>query len=369
MHGRGGSELTVRTGEDGFTLIEVLLSAALFVVVGSAGLEAVRQLGSTTALLAQRADAAALAGIAAAALRSDAVSAVAVWKPASTCGDAVEFMQRDAGGTSFVLYATQGPALVRAAAAGPMDPCDPAVRRTVLIPAIAGMRVARVAAAALPAHVDPVSRNGDGTLFAPGAIVGVAVDSHARDVDGTPILTGNDVVEVTLDADPVLTPIDLVAGNRPSAYTRVLQYACNGRCEATAPFPEIRGGRFTDCSVGYDFANAPAYYVPATYAAVAAGGGNVRLVITSYLLTGGYTFSFTGAAPVTAERAWPIATWPLPSSALAGTIADPYPLDYARNAVAARGPARLAADLGETTAFAPELTACADMHADALYEN
>ena len=369
MHGRGGPELTARACEGGFTLIEVLLSTALFVVVGSAGFEAVRQLGWTTALLAQRADAAALAGVAAASLRSDAVSAVSVWKPASTCGDAVEFMQRDAGGTAFVLYATQGSALVRAAAPGPMDPCDPALRRSVLLPTIAGMRVARVAAAALPVHADPVSTDVDGVLFAPGAIVGVAVDSHVRDIDGTPILAGNDVVEVTIDADPVLTPVDLVAGNRPSAYTRVLQYACNGRCEATAPFPEIRGGRFTDCSAGYDFANAPAYYVPATYAAVAAGGGNARIVITSYSLTGGYTFAFAGAGPVTAERAWPIGTWPPPTSALAGTVADPYPLDYAHNAVAARGPAQLAADLGEITAFAPELAACADMHADVLYDD
>jgi hypothetical protein len=353
--------------EDGFALIEVLLSAALFVVVGIAGVEAVRQLGATTALLAQRADAAASAGLAAASLRSDALSAIAVWKPVSACGDAVEFMQRDAGGASFVLYAAQGSALIRAAAPGPMDPCDPGLRRNVVIPAIAAMHVARVGAAALPAHADPVTGAIDGALFAPGAIVSVAADSHARDYDGSPIATGNDVVEVTIDAGPVLVPIDLVAGNRPSAYTRVLQYACNGRCEATGPFPEIRGGRFTDCSLGYDFANAPAYYVPATYAAVDAGGGNRRIVITSYSLTGGYTFAFAGAAPVTAERAWPIATWPPPASGIA--VADPYPLDYAHNAIGARGPAGIAADLGEATAFAPELAACAGMHADVLYDN
>ena len=353
--------------ESGFTLIEVLLSSALFVVVAFAGFEAVRQLGWSTTLLAQRADAAALAGVATGALRSDALSSLAVWKPASTCGDAVAFMQRDAAGTSFVLYAAQGAALVRMTAPGPMNPCDPALQRQTVIPVITGLHVERIAAPALAAHSDPISGNGDGAFFIPDGISGVAVDAHARDVDGTPIATGNDVVEVTIDADPAVIPIDLVAGNRPSAFTQVLQYACNGRCAATAPFPEIRGGRFSDCSAGFDFQDAPAWYVPATYASVDAGNGNARIVITSYTVAGAYTFAFAGDVPETLERGWPVATWPPAASALAGTIADPYPLVYAHNAVATRGAAQIAADLGEPAAFAAELTACADMHADTLY--
>jgi prepilin-type N-terminal cleavage/methylation domain-containing protein len=361
--------VTAARGEAGFTLIEVMLASALFVAVAFAGFEAIRQLGSSTALLAQRADAAALAALAAASLRSDALSSAAVWKPASACGDAVEFMQRDAGGTAFVLYAARPPALVRMTAPGPMDPCDPALERRVIVPAIAALHVQRVAATDLPAHADPISGNADGVLFAPAGITGIAADAHTRDVDGTPIAGGNDVVEVTIDADPVVTPIDLVAGNRPSAYTHVLRYTCNGRCEATGPFPEIRGGAFTDCSPGLDFENSPAYYVPATYAAVDGGGGRQRIVITSYSVTGGYTFAFTGPAPVTAERSWPIATWPPASSALAGSIADAYPLDYTQNAVATRGAAQLAADLAEPAAFAAELKACSDMHVDPTYAN
>jgi len=72
--------------------------------------------------------------------------------------------------------------------------------------------------------------------------------------------------------------------------------------------------------------------------------------------------------PATVERTWPVAVWPPPGSALAGTIADAYPVDYANNVIAARGAAQLAADLGEPAAFAAALTACADMHADTTFD-
>jgi hypothetical protein len=266
-----------------------------------------------------------------------------------------------------LLYAARAPALVRASAAGPMNPCDPALQTQTVVPAIAGFTVARVAASALPAHDDPVSGNTDGGLFNPAGITPVAVDSHAVDVDGSTITTGNDVVEVTIDAEPVQTTVDLLAGNRPSAYTQVLAYTCNGRCEANAAFPEIRNAAFTDCVPGYDFQNTAAYYVPATYGYVPAANGKQRIVITAYNVTGGYTFAFGGSLPGAAERTWPIAAWPPVGSALAGTIADPYPLDYTNNAVQMRGVAQLAADIGEPAAFAAELTACADMHADPTF--
>jgi prepilin-type N-terminal cleavage/methylation domain-containing protein len=355
--------------EAGFTLIEVLVATALFVFVALAGFEAVRQIGWNVNLLAQRADAASQLDVVAGMLRSDALSAVAVWKPASTCGDAVEFMQRNAGGTSFALYVAQPPALVRAAAAGPLNPCDSALQTQIAVASIVSLSVTDIAATALPSHTDPVSGNVDGTLFNPAGITAVAADSHALDVDGSHITTGNDVIEVTIDADPVQTTVDLVAGNRPSAYTQVLAYACNGRCEANTAFPEIRNTAFTDCVPGYDFQNAPAYYVPAAYGYVALPNGNQRIVVTAYSVTGGYTFNFTGPVPGTAERTWPVALWPPAGSALAGTIADPYPVNYSSNAVQARGAAQLASDLGEPAAFSAELTACADMHADPTFND
>jgi len=355
--------------EDGFTLIEVLLATALFVFVAFAGFEVLRQLSFGANLLAQRADAAAQLSAAAGALRSDALSSAAVWKPASSCGDGVEFMQRDAGGTTFLVYVARGSQLVRASAAGPMDPCAGMLNVQAVVPAILGFTVTRVPASSLPAHADPVSGAADGSAFVPGGITAIAVDSHVADVDGSHILTGNDVVEVTIDADPALTVVDLLAGSRPSAYTQTLAFTCDGRCEANGPFPEIRDAAFGDCAAGYDFQNSPAYEAPASYGYVNAGGGNQRIVVTSYHITGGYTFTFSGPVPVTAERTWPVALRPPAGSPLAGTMADPVPVDDANNAVAARGVAQLALDLGEPAAFAEELKACADMHADTTYDD
>jgi prepilin-type N-terminal cleavage/methylation domain-containing protein len=357
----------IASPEAGFTLIEVLLAAALFAFVALAGFEVVRQLGATTAVLAQRAAAAAQLSVTASSLRSDALSSVAVWKAPSTCGDALEFMQHDAGGISFLLYVARGGNLQRATAAAPLDPCATNLQLQTVVPAVANFSVTTIAPADLPAHADSVSGNVDGGVFVPGGITAVAADAHVLDIDGTPVRSGNTVVEVTIDADPVRTVVDLVAGNRPSAYTQVLVYTCNGRCEATGAFPEARNAALTDCMPGYDFQNTSAYYVPASYSSVGAGNGKARIVVTSYSVTGGYTFAFSGPAPANAERVWPVSTWPAPGSALAGTIADAYPVDYTNNSVLARGPAQLAADLGEPAAFAAELTACADMHADPTY--
>jgi len=350
--------------EDGFTLIEVLVATALFVFVAFAGFDVLRQMSWNVNVLAQRANADARLDVAAANLRSAALSSVAVWKPASGCGDAVEFMQRNAGGPSFIVYVAQGTALVRARASGPLNPCDPALQTQTVVPSIASLTVTRIPASALPAHTDPVSGNADGALLLAAGITAVAVDSHALDADGSRITTGNDVVEVTIAADPIQTTVDLVAGNRPSAYTQVLTYACNGRCEANASFPEIRNAAVTACTLGYDFQNTATYYVPAAYAYAGGTGG---IVVTAYSVTGGYTFAFSGPQPAGAERVWPVALWPPPGSALAGTIADPYPVDYTNNALAARGAAQIAADLGEPAAFAPELTACANMNVDPTF--
>jgi prepilin-type N-terminal cleavage/methylation domain-containing protein len=355
--------------EAGFTLIEVLVATGLFAFVALAGFEVLRQLGWNVNLLAQRATAAAQLDVTAGMLRSAALSSVAVWKPASTCGDAVEFMQRRANGNAFLLYAARGANLVRASAQGPMNPCDPALRLQTAVPAIARFTVTRVPASALPSHADPVSGDSDGGLLRPGGITAVAADAHVSDAAGARVTTGNDVLEVTIDADPVLTTVDLVAGNRPSGYTRVLAYACNGRCEATAPFPEIRHAAYTDCLPGYDFQNSATYYVPARFGFANAGNGTGRIIVTAYSVTGGYTFAFSGPRALTVERTWLPAVWPPAGSALDGTIADPYPPDYANNALRARGPANVAADLGEPQTFAAELTACSDMHADTTFDD
>src|ERR1700722_6461582 len=134
-----------------------MVATALFVFVAFAGFDALRSLSWNAGLMAQRTAGAAQLDLAAGRLRSDALSAVAVWKPASTCGDAVEFMQRNAGGTSFLLYLAQDGALVPGGAAGPLNPCAPALQTQTVVASIAGLTVTRVPAAALPAHADPVS--------------------------------------------------------------------------------------------------------------------------------------------------------------------------------------------------------------------
>ncbi len=339
--------------EAGFTLIEVLLATALFAFVALAAFESLRGLAANVAALAQRATARAALTNTVAMLRSDAVSAVAVWKPATLCGDAIAFMQRDAAGTHFILYRARGDALVRTAGVAPLDPCDAGLPADTLVGGVTSFSVAAGAASALAAR-DPI-------LIAAG-ITDVAVDAHVLDVDGNPIRAGNGVVEVTLAADPRQVVVDLVAGSRPSGYTQVLRYACGGRCAANGPFPEIRGGDYTACTAGSDFANSALYYVPATVATEETAGGP-QFRVTSYWVTGAYTFAFAGRDATVARRIWAPAIWP-PGGAL---VDDPYPVDYGANAVAARSAAQIASDLGEPAAFAAELTDCGAMNADATF--
>ena len=348
--------------EAGFTLIEVLLATGLFAFVGLAAFETLRQLGTNVAHLAQRSAARAQLVTTIARLRSDAVSAVAIWKPAASCGDAVAFLQRDAAGSGFVLYRERAGAVVRASGAAPLDPCDPALPVETLEAGVTAFAVVPMAATALPAHADPVSGAADGAIFVPAGIVAVAVDAHAKDVDGSPIRAGNGVVEVTIAADPRLGVVDLVAGSRPSAYTQVLTYACGARCAANGPFPEIRGGDYTSCSSAIDFQQSARYYVPATVV-TEHGSGQPQFRVTSYWVTGAYAFAFAGADATSARRTWAPARWP-PGGAL---VDDPYPVDYANNAIAARVPAQIANDLGEPSAFAAELADCGAMNGDAYF--
>ena len=342
----------------------MLLAAALFVVVAIAAFEALRGIASGVTLLAQRGSARAELATAIGRLRSDAVSAEALWKPASACGDAIAFLQRDAAGSHFVLYRERSGALTRTGGAAPLDPCDATLPADTVVTTLGGFGVASVPASALPAHSDALTGAVDGGLLLAAGITDVAVDTHVRDVDGTPIRGGNGLVEVTLSADPRVAVVDLVAGSRPSGYTQVLAYACGGRCAANGPFPEIRGVDVAACAAGIDFQNGPAYYVPAAVAAQAGAAGPVFRV-TSYWVTGAYTFAFGGAGAPIARRNWTPNVWP-PGGA---TVNDPYPVDYTNNAIAASTPAQIASDLGEPAAFAAELSDCGALAGDTTFAN
>jgi hypothetical protein len=221
------------------------------------------------------------------------------------------------------------------------------------------LRTTAIAASALSAHVDPVSGVPDGGFFRT-AIPAIAVSSHAQDYDGSTIVGGNAIVEVVVDADPAEATADLVAGNRPSASTDVLTYACGDRCAANAIFPEIASLDVASCTADApDLPDSNSFYV-ASATGVAANG---RIVTTAYALHLRYGFTFSGASPATtAYRVGPTQTWPA-----AANLSDPYPVDYTNNTVRSTGAAALAAAFGPPANLATETALCAGLANEALY--
>jgi type II secretory pathway pseudopilin PulG len=352
----GGREANA---EAGFTLIEVLIATGIFVFVAVAGFETLRQLGAGATQLAQRAAEAANLNTALAQLRSDAASASAVWVPVSTCGPAISMLRRNASGTTFVTYVLRASSLLRAGAPGPIDPRDSTLPLTTVLSSVAGLTVAAVPASALASHADPVSGNVDGGLFGAG-VPSVAVSAHASDYDGSAILTGNGIVEVTLDADPAEATVDLVAGNRPSAFTDVLTYACGDRCAANGVFPEIASLDVDSCTLDApDLPDTNASYVASSTGVSASG----QIVTTAYAVRLRYGFTFSGsAAAFTVYREGPTFVWP----AAAG-LSDSYPVDYTNNAVRATGAAALAALAGTPASLATETGACEGISGESLF--
>jgi prepilin-type N-terminal cleavage/methylation domain-containing protein len=345
--------------EAGFTLIEVLIATAIFVFVALIGVETLRALGSTVALLAQRATAAAALNTALGQLRSDATSAVAVWVPHAACGPAISMLRRNAAGASFTTYVLRDGSLLRATATGPIDPCSSTLALDTVLTGVGALTASSLAANAIAAHVDPISGNADGGFFASAAPV-VAVSSHALDYDGTPILTGNTIVEVGIDVDPALTTIDLIAGNRPNAYTNVLTYACGARCAANAVFPEIASLDVDTCTADApDLPDTSTYYV----ASATAVGANGHLITTAYTVRLRYAFTFGGdGGPLSVERTGPAFTWPASAN-----LSDAYPVDYTNNAVRAAGASTLAAFAGPPANLASAVALCASLDDELLY--
>jgi prepilin-type N-terminal cleavage/methylation domain-containing protein len=346
------------SADAGFTLIEVLIATGIFVFVAIAGFETMRQLGAAATLLADRATAAAALNTALGELRADASSATAVWLPATSCGAAISMMQRTAAGVSFTTYVVRANALQRATAAGPMNPCDPSLHADTLLTNVTSMTTTLLPASALAAHVDPISGDADGALFT-ATVPAVAVSSHALDYDGTTIMTGNTIVEADIDADPAEATIDLVAGNRPSAYTQVLTYACGDRCAANSVFPEIASLDIDACvEESPDLPDTSASYV-ASATGVGAGG---HIVTTAYAVRLRYGFTFSGASPaVTAYREGPTFVWPATAN-----LSDPYPVDYTNNAVRATGAAALSALFGPPSTLATEEALCTSLQSETL---
>jgi prepilin-type N-terminal cleavage/methylation domain-containing protein len=238
----------MRASEAGFSLIEVLLAVALFVVVALGAFEIVRQLLHGAQHLGVRhRDYAALERLSAQ-LRAEARTATAIWPSSSAAGaghdDCVQldFFTADAGGAKFWSYRNfpnhgaadpvAGDTLERLTGTGPLAPCDAALRgEAVLTTLQAPPAVVQLAADALPGHQDAYSSERDSGFVATTVPATPPLPLGVLDASGAPVRGGNAVVELRIDTGAGSRVIDLLPGVFPNGFTEVLRYTCSERCD------------------------------------------------------------------------------------------------------------------------------------------
>jgi prepilin-type N-terminal cleavage/methylation domain-containing protein len=238
----------VRDAEAGFSLIEVLIAAALFGAVALGAFEGVRQLAAGARQLTARHLAYASLERITAQLRAEARSATAIWTSSASAGGGhddclqVDFFTADAAGPKFWSYrnfpnhtaadAVGGDALERLAATVPLAPCDVTLHGAV---ALAGLRaplaVTTVAADGLAAHRDAYLGEADSPFVAASVPVTAPVALGVLDAGGAPVQGGNAVVGVRIDTGDGSRAVDLLPGVFPSGFTEVLRYTCSARCD------------------------------------------------------------------------------------------------------------------------------------------
>jgi prepilin-type N-terminal cleavage/methylation domain-containing protein len=238
----------VRGSDAGFSLIEVLLAAALFVVVALSAFEMLRQLTSSVQHLSTRHLAYAGLERLSGQLRAEARSATAIWSSAPAAGSAydgcvqIDFYAADAGGPRFWSYrafpnhaasdAVPPTALERVAANAPLAPCDRSVAGAIVLGGLASApSVTTIAPNALAAHTDAYLQSADSGFVAASVPATAPIPVGVLDASGNPIAGGNAVLEVRLDTGDASRVLDLVAGTFPSGFTEVLQYTCSARCD------------------------------------------------------------------------------------------------------------------------------------------
>ncbi len=234
----------MRSSERGFSLVEVLVAAALFAVAGFVALQALRQLLAGAQQLTARQ--LALGGLErlTAQLRAEARSATAIWVGATAGGGhddctELDFLGADAGGPKFWSYrnfpnhtsadAVPPDALVRVAGTAPAAACAPADPAATVLLKVAGFALQRVDPAGLAAHADPYLGGPDSpflTVVPPDPRVPLGLNDAA----GNPIRGGNTLTELRLDTADGSRVVDLVPGVFPSGFTALLGYACSARC-------------------------------------------------------------------------------------------------------------------------------------------
>jgi len=237
----------VRGSEAGFSLIEVLIAAALFVAVALGAFELLRQLVGNAQHLNVRHLAYAGLERLSGQLRAEARSATAIWSSAPMAGSAhdgcvqVDFYAADAGGPRFWSYrnfpnhgasdALPPGALERLAAAAPIAPCDPSATGAIVLSGLqSAPSVTEIAPSALVAHVDAYLGSADSGFVAASVPPTAPIPVGVQDASGNPVAGGNTVLELRLDTADASRVLDLVAGVVPSGFTEILQYTCSARC-------------------------------------------------------------------------------------------------------------------------------------------
>jgi len=245
--------MSQQQAQRGFTLIEIVVAAAIFAVVTIVLFELMRQLHGVTARYQAR-----QAGIAAVAqfgdrLRSEALGALAIEVTSTACSE-VEFVSQDPVGYHFWSYrlvpasGSVAASVVRTTGSSPIVPCVETVNSSTVVDGVQSMNAAAFTVAQVASHTDPFGGAAD-TPFVQAAAaqnpnLAVSVDLHVADASGNDFAGGNGMVEVTLASSIAAMAFDIAPGVRPSGYQKVLTYACALRsgCGAGMPPPPFLSG-------------------------------------------------------------------------------------------------------------------------------
>lgn len=235
----------MRGSERGFSLVEVLVAAALFALVALTAFAALRQaLFDARRLGARHAALGALERLSAQ-LRAEARGATAIWVGASAGGgrddcDQLDFATADAGGPKFWSYrrfpnhlagdALPPDVLQRVAGTVPLAACALADPAETVLGGVRAFSLARFDPSALAAHADPYLAQPD-SAFVKTVPADPRVPLGVQDADGKPIVGGNTLTELRLDTADGSRALDLVPGTVPSGFTALLTYACSARCQ------------------------------------------------------------------------------------------------------------------------------------------